>query len=144
MKKNGFATILILILLIFVAVGVVYFARVKNRSVTKLAPSSLNVKNYDGHYENCQFKDVCNYIDIKTFPDGKVSVGGQAYWKGSETVNTGSILGSIVVKDQKAYFEDQRCKIDMVFDIGKISLQEKPDSSCGGLNVSFDGTYIKK
>lgn len=106
--------------------------------------STLNFDGvYSGRYELCQ-NGVCNYLNVGTTSEGQTSIDGQAYWKGQATTNTGQISGKVLIKDSKAYFDDGSCKIDMVFSGNNLTLKERSGSSCGGLNVTFDGDYIKK
>lgn len=146
MKKNGFAP-LILILIIAI-LGVVGYFGYKNYlvkpQVSVVSNSTPQIVYYDGNYEYCQFKDACNFINIKTLADGKTSINGQAFWVGQNTTNTGSISGTIAINSQKAFYDNNGCKIDLSFSANQIVAEERQDSSCGGLNVFFDGIYIKK
>lgn len=146
MRKNKFATLKIIILIILI-LGVIGYFGYKSfllKPQISIVPNSTpQIVNYDGNYEYCQFKNACNYINIKTLTDGKISINGQAFWVGQNTTNIGSISGTIAINSQKAFYDNNGCKINLSFGANQIVAEERQNSSCGGLNVFFDGTYTK-
>ena len=146
-RLAGFAPILVLGVVVVASVAL-YFIY-KNFGVSRLTleiPSSspsVSGTSYEGRYEFCQ-NELCNYINISPTSNGQTAVDGQAYWNSGSTINTGEIAGNVSIKEDRAYFVEGNCKIDMTFNAQNLVLKERDGSSCGGLNVTFDGNYVKK
>lgn len=132
-------TIFILIFLVVISL-ITYL--INNSQFNKHTTNSI-ISNIDGHYENCS-NSTCNFIDINTI-DNQIFAHGQAYYvyPNGTQANTGEIRGKIQLHDNQALFNDESCQINMQFDTNSVTLTETKTSVCGGLNVTFNGTYVK-
>ncbi len=102
--------------------------------------------DFSGRYEYCPGQTFCNFINVQAATSGEMRVSGQAYWQGKNSgeVNTGEIAGILAMDSSKGVYKNAECSIDFAFADSQVTLQERNGSVCGGLNVSFDGTYTKK
>ena len=84
-------------------------------------------------------------LEVIEYPDGTVSLDGYAEWIGpggaeSGNVNVGEISGRALYSRGRAIYDDgYGCRLDLRFTPGAVTVQE--DGSCGGLNVTFAGSY---
>jgi hypothetical protein len=127
-RKIYFLGILVFILIL--AGGYLLIFRKSNNTVTNA---------YDGRYDT----DTGNFLIIKTI-DGITNISGQASWTGDNTTNMGEINGPIKIFNNQAIYDNDGCVINLKFSHTDLTAKETNPGSCGGLNVTFDGTYIKK
>jgi hypothetical protein len=87
-------------------------------------------------------------LDLWLLKDGEVRVLGYSSWVGDEAsgnVNVGNEEGIVEMQGSKVSFKgdgDDDCRFTIT--LGANSLRVTDDNlKCGGLNVSFDGTYRK-
>lgn len=77
---------------------------------------------------------------------GKYSIKGNAIWMGENAefgqVNSGDIEGDIAVRGSNGRYEKDGCTVDIIF--SEDTLEAKDNGRCGGLNVSFTGTYARE
>jgi hypothetical protein len=95
---------------------------------------------YDGRYVS----KSGNFLVIETTSMGLTEISGEAYWKGNLTTNEGKIMGDLYITDNKAEYNNNGCVIDFEFNQNIITAREKDNSTCGGLNVTFDGEYSRE
>lgn len=85
-------------------------------------------------------------ITLQENGSGKVHVSGNAVWVGDAAtgnVNSGEVAGDFPVVNHRILYRDKtgcRMTIAVVQEGLRVS---KSTSACGGLNVTFDGTYRK-
>lgn len=94
--------------------------------------------SYDGNY-----KSETGYIKI-TKESGGYGINGQSSWTKDQTTNTGEISGKIIITDGKAQYIQGQCEMDLIFQGKKLTVRETENSICGGLNVTFSGSYTKQ
>jgi hypothetical protein len=86
-------------------------------------------------------------ITIEEKGNGKVHVEGDAVWVGNAAtghVNNGEIKGDSAVANNLILYRDPSTGCRMTIAIVKDGLKvSKTTSACGGLNVTFNGTYRK-
>ncbi|MCU0424184.1 MAG: hypothetical protein MUF71_01025 [Candidatus Kapabacteria bacterium] len=90
-------------------------------------------------------------LNVRQLPDGKLALEGEAYWMGNNNnVHTGDISGTVSVKDFQAVYTDNNmpCTLKLTFasdeKIKKAIITVSGDEgNCGGMNVTFNGTYIR-
>ncbi len=90
-------------------------------------------------------------LNVRQLPDGKLALEGEAYWMGNNNnVHTGDISGTVSVKDFQVVYTDNNmpCTLKLTFasdeKIKKAIITVSGDEgNCGGMNVTFNGTYIR-
>jgi hypothetical protein len=88
-------------------------------------------------------------INVRLLSDGTLNIEGEAYWMGSnDNVHTGDISGIVTVKNFQAVYTDNYmpCKLTLTFGSDEktqkaIITVSGDDGNCGGMNVTFNGTY---
>jgi hypothetical protein len=87
-------------------------------------------------------------LDLWLLKDGEVRVLGYSSWVGDETsgnVNVGNEEGIVERQGSKVLFKgegDDDCRFTITFGVNSVLVTDD-NLKCGGLNVSFDGTYRK-
>lgn len=84
-----------------------------------------------------------SWINITNFNNTTMHISGLATWGVGDQTNTGELDSTIRPTNDRAIMDDEyACKVNLVR-IGKY-LIVSDNHSCGGLNVNFDGVYLKK
>jgi uncharacterized protein len=100
---------------------------------------------YDRYWNGKKDNDEASLL-LVGLSDNRVYASGAAVWKGPDAVkgqvNVGEIQGVGVLKGGKAVFDLQGCAATLALK-GK-GLEVEDESGCGGLNVTFNGTYRRK
>lgn len=85
-------------------------------------------------------------LSIKSIINNKVSIKGDSIWVGNlETgnVNLGTIEGEFPISQRTLYYHDEyACKFTVIFKSNGLEVKND-NGQCGGLNVSFNGSYRK-
>lgn len=88
-------------------------------------------------------------LNIWLLKDGRVRVQGDALWIGNPktgSVHDGEVDGVFPVKTGKVFYRDSEqsdsCSFTMAFANGSLTVSDDT-MNCGGLNVTFEGTYRK-
>jgi uncharacterized protein len=89
-------------------------------------------------------------ITIRTLPDGHVDVLGDASWIGdAETgnINIGTLEGKYELRAGRVDYRDGddewSCVLTLRFTRDALDIHE-PKPTCGGMNVSFGGHYVRR
>jgi uncharacterized protein len=100
---------------------------------------------YDRYWKKKKDKDQASLL-LVGLSDNRVYASGSAVWNGPNAVNgqvnVGEIQGVGVLEGGKAVFDLQGCAATLVLE--DKSLQVEDESGCGGLNVTFNGTYRRR
>jgi hypothetical protein len=112
--------------------------------------ASANGNSLSGKYErvvNGKPDTNTATITLEEKSGGKVHVSGDAVWVGNPAtgnVNTGEIAGDFSVVNNQILYRDASTGCRMTIAIVKDGLKvSKTTAACGGLNVTFDGSYRK-
>lgn len=146
-KQKGFAPIVIVLMVLILAgvLGASYYLISKNSS-------KVNYQELSGNYVK-ESENSPGEIKVSFIEQNKVKIEGNALWIGDAStgnVNTGNIECVVSIIDGKGQCEDTKytapksCVINLSFEKDKITAKEQSLGSCGGLNVSFDGDYLKQ
>jgi hypothetical protein len=90
-------------------------------------------------------------LDLWLLKNGKVRVLGYSSWVGDEAneasgnINVGNDEAIVELHGGKVFFQgegDDDCRFTITFGVNSLLVTED-NLKCGGLNVSFDGTYRK-
>lgn len=79
---------------------------------------------------------------------GKIYVDGNAVWNGPNAengqVNVGQLLGNADLRGATAIYSegDDGCRANLVFSANALKVYD--ETGCGGLNVTFNGSYRKR
>jgi hypothetical protein len=99
---------------------------------------------YQGRFD----KDAAS-LSVWLLKDGRVRVSGDSTWVGNAktgNVNVGGADGIAGRQGGKWVFKsgdgEDDCRFTMAFGAGTLTVTDD-NARCGGLNVSFDGTYRK-
>jgi len=99
---------------------------------------------YQGRFD----KDTAT-LDVWRLKDGRVRVSGDAVWVGNAktgNVNVGDVDGVFNPEGNRLLFrngDDQgNCNFTVTFGNGALTVTED-NGNCGGVNVTFNGTYRK-
>lgn len=105
------------------------------------------VPGFQGHYEryhNDQLDTDTAFIDLTKVDSNTYELSGTSVWVGdpsSGLVNLGEIAGVVRLKGNQIDYGVDGCTLKIVLD--QDTLVVSKDKGCGGLNVSFNGTYLK-
>ncbi|MEK7544840.1 MAG: hypothetical protein AAB551_01795 [Patescibacteria group bacterium] len=117
---------------------------------TGIAQALSPIDNLEGHYVLIREgkQDTGQYIDLKRISGKKFHVSGFAYWTSTynpDNVHTGELDHDVTVRSKVFYYsdgiEDYSCHAKVNWKPGKLTV--KDNNQCGGMNVTFTGTYIK-
>ncbi len=104
----------------------------------------LSAQDVAGTYKRAS-KTTPAEITIKALPDGSVAVKGEALWIGSkDNVHTGTLDGNFALQGAIIIYSDKdsQCKLTLEFKGETLVVTgDGANGSCGGMNVTFDGTY---
>lgn len=87
-------------------------------------------------------------LDLWLLKDGEVRVLGYSSWVGDEAsgnINVGNEEGIVELQGSKVFFKgdgDDDCRFTITLGVNSLLVTDD-NLKCGGLNVSFDGTYRK-
>jgi len=76
----------------------------------------------------------------------RARVHGTAIWVGNAatgSVHTGEAEGLTQIVGGMALLRSDSCRLAITFARDALTVEEAKDSSCGGMNVTFDGNYRK-
>ena len=100
---------------------------------------------YDRYWKGKKDKDEASLL-LMGLSDNRVYASGSAVWNGPDAVhgqvNVGEIRGVGVLEGGKAVFDLHGCAATLALKDKGIEVED--ESGCGGLNVTFNGTYRKK
>ncbi len=86
-------------------------------------------------------------ITLEDKGNGKIHIEGDAVWVGNTAtgnVNNGETKGDSAIANRMIFYRDPSTGCRMTIAIVKDGLKvSKTTSACGGLNVTFNGTYRK-
>lgn len=110
------------------------------KSIKLREPASVQVllRDWPGHWIGSG-----NEINIEKGADGlSVAVQGSAYWaKGEPNEHIGSLSGTGTPKNQQIILTDGIC--EAAFTLVPPYLHVADNGKCGGMNVRFEGVYVK-
>ena len=119
----------------------------------KDVPTDSKDDKVSGEYkrvdEQGRFDSNTAVLNVWLLKSGRVRVAGDATWvadpkKGN--VNVGEVDGVFDLKSNKVVYggsdADDPCRFTITIGAGSLAVTED-NLQCGGLNVSFDGTYRK-
>jgi uncharacterized protein len=117
--------------------------------LNSVAPATDAAARWDGEYDRYwkgkKDKDQASLL-LVGLSDNRVYASGSAVWNGPNAVdgqvNVGEIQGVGVLKGGKAVFDLQGCAATLVLEDKGLEVED--ESGCGGLNVTFNGTYRRK
>lgn len=108
----------------------------------KVIEKAVENQSVTGHYENGEA-----YIDVEMLEDNLIKFQGEAFWYNAfnDVIHTGEIGGVVDFDDGTAVYlagvQEYDCQVEMIFENNQIQVSD--NKMCGGLNVTFDGTYEK-
>lgn len=82
-------------------------------------------------------------VVVKRLKNNEIEVEGEAFWQGqNDNIHTGDIKGVCSLDGNTAKYTDQGmpCKLTLTFGTKTLTISGD-DGNCGGLNVTFNGTY---
>ena len=106
-----------------------------------------DVTSWQGHYERYHDGHIdADYAEITLvkLDSNKYTLSGMATWVGNPAtgqINMGEIEGAVTLKGNQMHYDVDGCTLQIV--LGSNSLSVSKDNGCGGLNVSFNGQYLK-
>jgi len=121
------------------------------------SPASIDFTELSGRYSGDpsspgawvgQWASETDEADLKITGDAKaLHLEGEAIWhQGPDRIHTGEASGTLAGSgaDRKLVSADESgCEIEL-HRVGPDQLEVKDNLSCGGLNVSFSGTYYRQ
>ncbi|PQJ55532.1 hypothetical protein BTO01_22960 [Vibrio jasicida] len=114
--------------------------------VSSLAYAAV-VPDFQGHYErynNDQLDTDTAFIDLTKVGSNTYELSGTSVWVGDSSsglVNFGEIDGVVTLKGNQIDYDVDGCTLQVLFD--QDTLVVSKDNGCGGLNVTFNGTYVR-
>ncbi|MDA0147412.1 hypothetical protein [Vibrio sp. LaRot3] len=96
-------------------------------------------------YRGDQLDEHGAVFDITRQPNGHYLISGSAVWVGNAQtgqVNIGDVYGEYPLKGNQIHFQNDECQFVMTFAGDEIIVTDDL-VSCGGMNVTFNGTYKK-
>jgi len=103
---------------------------------------TTHIKTGPDKYDGSYVSQNGNILAIQTNAMGTTEISGIALWTDGSATNEEKIIGLINIVNNKADFYDNGCDIYFEFNQNVITAKEKNNSTCGGLNISFDGKYF--
>ena len=101
--------------------------------------------DFQGHYEryyNDQLDTNSAFIDLTKVGSSTYELSGTSVWVGDSSsglVNLGEIDGVVTLTGNQIDYDVDGCTLQIILDQNRLVVSE--DNGCGGLNVSFNGTY---
>jgi uncharacterized protein len=100
---------------------------------------------YDRYWKGEKDKDQASLL-LVGLSDHRLYASGSAVWNGPNAangqVNVGEIQGVGVLEGGKAVFDLHGCAATLA--LGDKGIEVEDESGCGGLNVTFKGTYRRR
>ena len=95
-------------------------------------------------YVNEQLDSNSAFIDLIKIDSNRYKLSGTSSWVGEPTsglINVGEIDGVVTLNNNQIQYDIDGCKL--LINLEHNSLVVSGDNGCGGLNVSFNGLYVK-
>lgn len=95
-----------------------------------------------GKYERTDGNAI---IEITPLPNDKYYISGNAVFIRNEAlgqINMGELDGAFNIKNNHLNYADDGCQVEIQFFESKLVVTND-NMGCGGLNVSFDGDYLR-
>ncbi|HHF0521903.1 hypothetical protein NDJ09_20620 [Vibrio alginolyticus] len=114
--------------------------------VSSLAYAAV-VPDFQGHYErynNDQLDTDTAFIDLIKVGSNTYELSGTSVWVGDSSsglVNFGEIDGVVTLKGNQIDYDVDGCTLQILLE--QDTLVVSKDNGCGGLNVTFNGTYVR-
>ncbi len=114
--------------------------------ISSLAYAAV-VPGFQGHYErynNDQLDTDTAFIDLTKVGSNTYELSGTSVWVGDSSsglVNFGEIDGVVTLKGNQIDYDVDGCTLQILLD--QDTLVVSKDNGCGGLNVTFNGTYVR-
>ncbi|EGR1564715.1 hypothetical protein D6L41_25050 [Vibrio alginolyticus] len=114
--------------------------------VSSLAYAAV-VPDFQGHYErynNDQLDTDTAFIDLTKVGSNTYELSGTSVWVGDSSsglVNFGEIDGVVTLKGNQIDYDVDGCTLQILFEQDTLIVSK--DNGCGGLNVTFNGTYVR-
>lgn len=93
-----------------------------------------------------EYRTTSGLISVQLMSDNKIKFQINTV-NGMNVCNIGEDGGAVatLTENNRAVFtDDEKCEISLIFDKNKLTAASKNCSGYCGLNVTFDGTYLKK
>ncbi|PAT66683.1 hypothetical protein CKA27_17655 [Vibrio coralliilyticus] len=116
-------------------------------ALMSLFACAASAPDFQVHYEryhNGQFDTDAAFIDITAVGPNQYQVSGTAISVADASaglVNVGEINGVVTVTGHQLHYDVDGCTLHLLLDQNTLVVSH--DNGCGGLNVSFNGTYVK-
>lgn len=106
----------------------------------------LHPDELSGRYVTPNFQDggkTGAEINIQELDQGKVEMQGLALWVNEATgmANTGDFHGVFTLSGDEVVVREELCNMEIVIKRGQLKVTE--NYGCGGMNVTFSGSYSK-
>ena len=108
------------------------------------AETALHVQGNYERYFNGQLDANSAFIDLIKIDSNKYRVSGTSSWIGdpsSGLINVGEIGGIVTLDGNQIHYDIDGC--ELLISLEHNALVVSDDNGCGGLNVSFNGRYVK-
>jgi hypothetical protein len=76
---------------------------------------------------------------------GRLHVSGNAEWVGDAAagnVHTSEVDGTFALEGDSVHYDAEGCRFMLTFTRGGLAVSDD-NAACGGMNVTFDGDYMK-
>jgi len=106
----------------------------------------LRLDELSGRYVTPNFQDgkgTGAEISIQELDQSKVEMQGLAIWvnEATGTANLGDFHGVFALLKNKVIVQEEECNIEVVLKRGQLEVID--NYRCGGMNVTFSGSYDK-
>ncbi len=110
------------------------------------ASENINVSGYFERYVNGHLDSDSAHINIVKQGMNEYSISGSALWiisASTGSANVGEIRGVFPLKNGTIRYDIDNCNLLITF-TDKALVVSDDNLMCGGMNISFNGTYIKR
>ena len=112
--------------------------------LNSVAPANSTTSSLNGNYIRYLHGKVDDSASIMVvgLEKNRIFLTGQAFWTGNVDlgqVHIGEIDGIGTVKGNRAFFENDHCRVEIHFEASALVVEK--ESGCGGSNVTFEGRY---
>lgn len=120
-------------------------------AVGEPTPGKPVINNLNGHYkytDDTSGPHANQFIDVEILPDNQLKVQGEAFWSPGDPQNINNgVFGGVATLSTGLHAVyssggDDGCVVTMDF-VGP-TMSVKDNLKCGGMNVTFMGTYEKQ